>query len=210
MSDNNNSVKKSLRFLKIRDDKTFVFHCPTIADCLGKDVDAKSDSNSNSQATSVRSPTDHESLKKPCAQVDAKTKAEVVSMSSPVHTPEPTVFDNHVSPMVSSCSKSDVGVQVNVDDKAGKVEDGLDTSPVTSKKFKALSDSKLDTSLPDDWKVPEKKEDGNAEPGFKDVDNPDNWNDLVFRPVYKKQEQVKMQNINILGMNYPLVVVLFQ
>jgi hypothetical protein len=42
-------------------------------------------------------------------------------------------------------------------------------------------------ATPSDWVVPAKK--GNvapAEPDFKDVDNPGNWNEFIFRPVYLK------------------------
>ena len=41
-------------------------------------------------------------------------------------------------------------------------------------------------TVPDDWTVPVKKEEGDAEPDFEALDNPGNWNSYIFRPVYKK------------------------
>ena len=41
------------------------------------------------------------------------------------------------------------------------------------------------TKVPDDWVIPEKKA-GDDEPEFDKVDNPGNWNNFVFRPLYKK------------------------
>ena len=44
---------------------------------------------------------------------------------------------------------------------------------------------------PDDWIPPDKKEEGDNEPDFEDVDNPGNWSNFIFRPVYKKEGRGK-------------------
>ena len=56
----------------------------------------------------------------------------------------------------------------------GVINDSIDDDVILDKVHKA----------PDNWVVPAKKV--RDEPDFKDVDNPGNWSEFIFRPVYKK------------------------
>ena len=49
-------------------------------------------------------------------------------------------------------------------------------------------------TIPDDWKLPNPKDTSGNKPTFEQLDNPGDWNNYIFRPVYKKMELAVMPN----------------
>ena len=144
-------------------------------------------SESSSSAPSITLPTniqDADPFDDIIRELDELDSNEADGGDSDVEGEECEVFDEGYVRAMMARNADDTDVHVQ------QIESG-DIAFVIADKGVLDSNNQIDLmqkvhSAPDDWKIPDKKEDGNAEPDFKDVDNPGNWNDFVFRPVYKK------------------------